>query len=245
MENWFTHFGTELLGTCFLILLGNGVVANVILRDTKGNKGGFIAITTGWALAVALAATISSALGGAAHLNPAVTIAVLTNGWKENVGDFCLLPIFLIGQLIGAILGQVIIDIFYIKHILHTAASGEGANVLGMHCTAPTYRNVALNFFAEFVGTVVLIVAILSIKKFYSNAGWMGPLFVGLTVFGIGLSLGGTTGYAINPVRDIVPRIVHQLLPIKNKASSDWSYSWIPVIAPLASGLVVGAAFLI
>ncbi|AHI52408.1 MIP/aquaporin family protein [Spiroplasma culicicola] len=245
MENWFIHFGTEILGTMLLIILGNGVVANIILKDTKGENGGWIAITAGWALAVILAATIASGLDGKAHLNPAVTIAMLINGWESNVGDLGLIPLFFIGQLIGAILGQIIVDIFYIKHITHTISSGAAANVLGMHSTGPTHRNVFLNFFAEFVGTAVLVCAIFATTVWFGLSGWMGPIFVGLTVFGIGLSLGGTTGYAINPIRDLAPRIVHQLLPVKGKVKSDWGYSWIPVAAPLTAGIVVGALFLI
>ncbi|AUB31625.1 MIP/aquaporin family protein [Spiroplasma floricola] len=245
MNDWFMHFGTELIGTMVLILLGNGVVANVVLKNTKGNNGGLIAITIGWAVAVILGATIASAMGGKAHLNPAVTIAMISNGWEKNVGSFYLLPLILLGQILGAILAQVILDIFYIKHITHTISENEPSMVLAMHSTGPTYRNIVLNFFSEFIGTAVLILAIFASATWFKTANFMGPIFVGIAVLAIGLSLGGTTGYAINPVRDLMPRIVYQCLPVKNKVKADWQYSWIPVAAPLAAGVIVGLLFLI
>ncbi|WP_339020177.1 MIP/aquaporin family protein [Spiroplasma endosymbiont of Atherix ibis] len=245
MNDWFMNFGTELIGTMILILLGNGVVANVFLKNTKGNNGGFLSITIGWAVAVILGATISSAMGGKAHLNPAVTLAMLSNGWEKNVGSFGLLPLFFVGQIIGAILAQVILDIFYIKHITHTISEKQPENVLAMHSTGPTYRNIILNFFSEFIGTVVLVLAIFATINWFKFYNFMGPIFVGITVLGIGLALGGTTGYAINPVRDLIPRVVYQFLPVKNKVKADWQYSWIPVVAPLFAGVIVGLLFLI
>lgn len=245
MENWFMHFGTEMLGTMLLIILGNGVVANVILKDTKGNNAGWISITAGWSLAVIMGASISSAMGGKAHLNPAVTVGMIVNGWEANVGHFGLIPIFFVGQIAGALVGQVIVDLFYIKHITHTLSSEDKGAVLGMHSTGPTNKNILINLFSEFIGTAVLLTAVFATTQWFTTSGWMGPIFVGLAVFAVGLSLGGTTGYAINPVRDLVPRLVHQCLPIKGKGTSDWSYGWIPVVAPVLAGVVVGALFLI
>ncbi|AKU79792.1 MIP/aquaporin family protein [Spiroplasma turonicum] len=245
MENWFTHFGTELLGTFILIILGNGIVANVVLKNTKGNNAGWLSITIGWSFAVIIGATIASALKGAAHLNPAVTIAFVVNGWEKNIGSLGLIPIFIIGQLIGAILAQIVIDIFYIKHITNSISDNKNNNVLAMHSTGPQYRNIFSNFFCEFFATLILVVGIFSLSNWFSSATWMGPIFVGFIVLAIGLSLGGTTGYAINPFRDLCPRIVHQLLPLKGKSNSDWSYSWIPVVAPMLAGIMGGALFLI
>ncbi|ARU90865.1 glycerol uptake facilitator protein [Spiroplasma clarkii] len=245
MDNWLTYFMTETLGTMLLIVLGNGVVANIVLKNTKGNNGGWIAITAGWSFAVMLGATVSVALGGDAHLNPAVTMAMIVNGWESNVGHFGLIPIMLVGQILGAIVGQIIVDLFYIKHIHQTITEKEEGLVLAIHSTGPTYKNTFINCFCEFIGTSVLLVAIMATSAQFTDAGWMGPIFVGLAVFAIGLSLGGTTGYAINPVRDLAPRLVHQFLPVKGKGSSDWKYSWIPVVAPLLAGCVIGALFLI
>ncbi|QEH61357.1 glycerol uptake facilitator protein [Spiroplasma chinense] len=244
MDNWLTYFSTELLGTMILIVLGNGVVANIVLKGTKGNNSGWIAISAGWGFAVTVGATISSALGGVAHLNPAVTIAMLISGWKQNIGPFSALPLILLGQVCGAIIGQIIVDIFYVKHINDTLSSDEKNNVLAMHATIPTHRNAFVNVFCEFIATAVLIATIMATRNWFGQSDWMGPIIVGVCVIAIGLSLGGTTGYAINPVRDLIPRIVHQLLPIKGKGKSDWKYSWIPVVGPILAGLVIGAAFI-
>lgn len=239
------HFGLELFGTMLLILLGNGVVANTILKNTKGNSQGFLAITTGWGFAVLIGAMCSINLKGVGHLNPAVTVAfVIQHTWFDNNGWF-LLPAILLGQIAGAFIGQVIVDIFYWKHMKDTVVENEDF-ILAMHSTIPTKRCSYLNIFCEFIGTFVLVAAILSIGKFsdFSLGNW-GPMFVALTVFAIGLSLGGTTGYAINPVRDLIPRIVHFILPLKNKGKSDWSYSWIPVVGPIAGGATASLIFLL
>lgn len=242
-ELFFQHFGLELFGTMLLIILGNGVVANILLKNTKENGQGFFAITAGWGFAVLVGAMASSALKGVAHLNPAVTFAmVVQQTWFVSNGWF-LLPALLLGQIAGALIGQIIIDIFYWKHIKDTVNNNSDF-ILAVHATAPTHRNTFFNFFGEFIGTFVLIAAILAISK-YGGLGVWTPLFVGLTVFRIGLSLGGTTGYAINPVRDLIPRIVHFVLPLKNKGYSDWNYSWIPIVAPTCAGLATGAIFLL
>ncbi len=162
----------------------------------------------------------------------------ITNGWF-------LLPVLLLEQIVGAIIGQIIVDVFYWKHIKDTVTDNPDF-ILAIHAKGPTYHNPFFNFFAEFIGTFVLIATILTIGKYSSgNLGAWTPLFVGLTVFGIGLSLGGTTGYTINPVRDLIPWIIHFVLPLKNKGTSDWSYSWIPVIAPIIAGIVTSGIFLL
>ncbi|PPE05912.1 MIP/aquaporin family protein [Williamsoniiplasma lucivorax] len=248
-----THFLTEFLGTMLLIILGNAVVANVVLKNTKGYKTQFVMIALGWGIAVAVGATIATALGGKAHLNPAVTMAMVVNGWEKGVGEWNLLPIILIAQFLGAIVGQIIVDLFYFDHIKQYFSKETGdfgtKSVLGMHATGPQTRTIWVNFFSEFVGTAVLITFILSIGKIAALPSFVGPLLVGMTVLGIGCSLSGTTGYAINPFRDLSPRIVYQLLiflPFANREEkADWSYGWIPVVAPLCAGAVVGALFLI
>jgi len=188
----------------------------------------------------------SSALKGVAHLNPAVTIATVVQHTYYDTNGWFLLPAFLLGQTVGAILGQVIINIFYWKHIKDTIVEAPNL-VLAMHSTGPQHRNPFLNFFSEFIGTFILIAGILAIGQFpatFALGSW-APLFVALIVFGIGLSLGGTTGYAINPIRDLAPRIVHFVMPLKGKAKSDWNYAWIPVAAPLTAAAVCSAIFLV
>ncbi len=242
-----TVFLTELFGTMILVMIGNGIVANSILKGTKGENAGWLAITIGWGFAVTIAATISSALGGMAHLNPAVTLAFVVNNWTTNVGGWELLPIFLIAQTLGAIIGQIILDIIYMNHIHVSHSEKRGDLVLAMHSTGPTNRNVFSNLFTEFIATAVLVAAILSTSRgWLQDFEFMGPILVGIVVIGIGLGFGGTTGYAINPARDLGPRIVHQLIPYNKavKVKSDWSYSWIPIVAPSLGGIVIGAVFL-
>ncbi len=226
-------FISELTGTALLIILGDGVVANIVLSKTKGFGGGFLAIAIGWSMAVFVGVYVSAASSGA-HLNPAVTIALAYAGkfnW-ENV------PLYIAAQFIGAMLGAFIVWLAYKQHFDDT----EDANAkLGVFCTAPAKRNRSHNFVTEFIGTFVFVFAVLFITKSSSSLGSLDALPVALLVLGIGLSLGGPTGYAINPVRDLGPRIVHFLLPIHNKRDSDWGYSWIPVVAPITGGLL--AAF--
>lgn len=237
---------TELFGTMLLIILGNGIVANVVLKGTKGQNAGWISITAGWGFAVFVAAMISSALGGVAHLNPAVTImsAISSKSWgfanvTSGFKGAGLFFVVLIVQLIGAMLGQIVVDILHLNHIKLTKQDQDfQTRFLAIHSTGATQKSISLNFLMEFVGTAVLLFAIIGVWK--SSFSSFGPLAVGLAVFSIGLSLGGTTGYAINPARDLGPRIVHALLPCKEKGSSDWKYSWIPVASPVSAAIVVG-----
>lgn len=226
-----TIFFAELVGTLILILLGDGVVANVVLKNSKGNGSGWIVITTGWALAVAIPALIFGSYSGA-HFNPALTIALAFIGnvaWSQ-------VPIYFAGQFLGAFLGAALVFIFNYDQFKSTDNKGDK---LAVFCTGPAVRNTTINFICEVVGTFVLVFGILGMGAQNLTNG-MGTLFVGLLIWAIGLSLGGTTGYAINPARDLAPRIAHAILPIPNKGDSDWGYAWIPVIAPII-GAVLGA----
>lgn len=228
-----TPFISELVGTALLVLLGDGVVANVVLHKTKGNNGGLIAITFGWALAVFVAVFVATPSG--AHLNPAITIAFAAIGKF----DWALVPAYLLAQLIGSMIGASIVWIAYRQHFNHTE---DQASKLAVFCTSPSIRNPFDNILSEMIGTFVLIFGVLFITKAESSLGSLNALPVALLVFGIGLSLGGPTGYAINPARDLGPRLMHAILPIKNKGGSDWLYSWIPVAAPIV-GAVLAAFF--
>ena len=228
-----TAFIGEIVGTALLIVLGDGVVANVILSKTKGNNGGLIAITFGWSMAVFVGVYVSAAASGA-HLNPAVTIALAYAGKF----DWANVPMYIAAQFIGAMIGAFLVWLAYKQHFDET----EDASIqLGVFCTAPAKRSRLHNFITEFIGTFVFMFAVLSITKASSSLGSLDALPVALVVLAIGLSLGGPTGYAINPARDLGPRIMHFILPIKNKKDSDWGYSWIPVLAPIAGALL--AAF--
>ncbi|WFQ94556.1 MIP/aquaporin family protein [Mycoplasma feriruminatoris] len=243
---------TELFGTALLVLLGNGIVANVVLKGTKGQNAGWISITAGWGFAVFIAAGISAGLGGVAHLNPAVTIMFAIQAADKTFGlradaltkmsGVGLFFIVLLVQFIGAMLGSIFVDLLYWKHILSTKTDNDfQPRVLAIHSTGATNRAPILNFLMEFVGTVVLLVGIWGLTATKSSVfESVGPLAVGLLVFGIGLSLGGTTGYAINPARDLGPRLVHTFLPLKDKGSSEWSYSWIPGLGPVAAAVFIG-----
>ncbi|WP_346859581.1 MIP/aquaporin family protein [uncultured Draconibacterium sp.] len=230
----------EFLGTFILILLGNGVVANVNLDKTYGNGGGLIVITAGWGMAVYVAVLATSDLSGA-HLNPAVTVGLALAGLFDWIN---VIP-FVLAQILGAMLGATTVYMFFKKHFKLTKTAGMKKSAF---CTAPAIRDTRNNLFSEFIGTFVLIFAVLLIslpQLEYENLGSghvglgsLGALPVALVVFSIGMSLGGTTGYAINPARDFGPRIVHALLPIDDKDDTDWKYAWIPIVGPLA-----GAAF--
>ena len=232
----------EVIGTMILILLGDGVVANVLLERSKGQNGGWIVITAGWAIAVTVAVYIVGRISGA-HLNPAVTIALATIGsfpWAD-------VPAYVGAQMLGAILGATLVWLMYLPHWRVT--TDQGAK-LGIFCTAPAIRHTAANLFSEMLGTAILLFGILAIAanaqtlakpgdvdlSFVFSRG-LQPMLVGVLVFGIGLSLGGPTGYAINPARDLGPRIAHAILPIAGKGGSDWAYAWIPVVAPIAGGI--------
>ena len=231
-----SSFLPEFVGTAILIILGAGVVANVVLHKTKGNNSGWIVITFGWAMAVYMGVTASLALGGKGHLNPAVTIAiaVITDFDKSEI-----LP-FIAGQFAGALFSSVIVWLAYKQHFDET---NEGDSKLAVFCTAPAIRNTGWNLITEIIGTFVLVLGASLLSKPGSNTGSLGALPVGLLVLAIGLSLGGPTGYAINPARDLGPRIAHFILPIKNKRDSNWGYSWIPVIGPIIGALIAAYIF--
>lgn len=224
----------EILGTALVITLGNGVVANVILHKTKGNNGGLMAITLGWAMAVFVGVLASANISGA-HLNPAVTVGLAVIGKFQ----WALVPGYMLAQLIGSIIGALLVWIIYRQHFDETK---DAAINLAVFSTAPSIRNAQHNFTAEFLATFIFMLTILLITKSSNSLGSLDALPVALVVLGVGLGLGGPTGYAINPVRDLGPRIMHSILPIKHKGTSDWQYSWVPVFAPLA-GAITAAVF--
>jgi glycerol uptake facilitator protein len=232
----------EAIGTMMLVVLGDGVVANVVLTGTKGEKSGWIVITTGWGVAVAIAVYAVGRISGA-HLNPAVTIALATIGsfsWTE-------VPGYVAAQMVGAFAGAVIVWIAYLPH---WRATSDSVGKLAVFATGPAIRDTVGNLASEIVGTAALLFGILAIagnaqmlarpgdvnlSSVFSHG--LQPLLVGVLVLGIGLSLGGPTGYAINPARDLGPRIAHALLPIPGKGDSDWSYAWIPIVGPIIGGI--------
>ena len=226
----------EFIGTMLLIIMGDGVVANVVLNKTKGNNGGWIVITFGWALAVFLGVYVSTSLGGSGHLNPAVTIAMTV---FDNF-DSKLLPVYILAQFAGALTGAIIVWLAYKQHFDST---DDKDGKLAVFCNAPAIRGYGYNLITEIIGTFVLVFGAMAMSKPASTLGTLDALPVGLLILGIGLSLGGPTGYAINPARDLGPRIVHFILPIKNKRDSDWGYSWIPVVGPIIGGLLAAYLF--
>lgn len=237
-------FLAEFLGTALLLLLGNGVVANVVLNKTKGNSSGWIVITTGWALAVFVGVVLAGPYSGA-HLNPAVTITLALAGKFE----WSQVPLFIAAQMLGAMAGALAVWLNYKDHLDETPDNGLQRAVF---CTEPAIRKTGRNFICEVTGTFVLMVTIFNFTnaelgpdKTPIGLGSLGALPVALLVWSIGLSLGGTTGYAINPARDMGPRIMHALLPIKGKAGSDWAYAWVPVAGPLAGGALAAALYLL
>jgi glycerol uptake facilitator protein len=229
-----TAFTSELTGTALLILLGDGVVANVVLNKTYGFNSGWIVITMGWAMAVFTGVFVSASASGA-HLNPAVTIALAV------IGKFSwsLVPTYILAQMLGAMIGALLVWISYKQHF---DATENTSSKLAVFCTAPAIRNARHNLVTEIIGTFAFVLAVLFIAAPADKLGSLDALPVALLVLGIGLSMGGATGYAINPARDLGPRIMHAILPIKNKGTSDWKHSWIPVAGPLTGGLL--AAFL-
>ena len=230
-----TPFLSEFTGTSLLIILGDGVVANVVLNKTKGSNSGWIVITFGWAIAV-FVGVYTSAVSSGAHLNPAITLAFAALGKIE----WSVVPSYIVAQLLGAMVGATIVWITYRQHFAQT----EDADAkLAVFCTGPAIRSVADNLVSEVIGTFVLVFGALHIASPASSLGAVDALPVALLVLGIGLSLGGTTGYAINPARDLGPRLMHFILPIPQKRNSDWSYAWIPVAGPVIGGLLAALLF--
>lgn len=229
-------FGAEVIGTAILILLGDGVVAATLLVKSKAQNSGWIVIAWGWAMAVMVGAFAVGQFSGA-HLNPALTIGLAAIGNAEW-GD---VPAYIAGQFLGAFIGAVLVWAAYLAHWRETEDPGLK---LAVFCTAPAYRNFGLNCVTEIIGTFLLVFGILAIGANPDTAATgLVPLLVGLLVLAIGLSLGGPTGYAINPARDLAPRIAHAILPIPGKGSSDWAYSWVPVVAPIIGALLGAFAF--
>jgi glycerol uptake facilitator protein len=236
----------EFIGTMLLIILGDGVVAGVLLRNSKAENSGWIVITFGWGMAVAIAVYCVGQFSGA-HINPAVTIGFAVTG-QLPLAD--VIP-YIIAQFLGAFVGAVIVWLAYLPHWAET--EDEGLK-LGVFCTAPAIYNTPANVITEIIGTFVLVFGVSGIV---ANAGAVGgqaatvigsginPLLVGLLVLGIGLSLGGPTGYAINPARDLGPRIAHAVLPIAGKGGNDWGYAWIPVVAPIIGGILGAVTWII
>jgi glycerol uptake facilitator protein len=227
----------EFIGTMLLMIMGDGVVANVVLNKTKGNNSGWIVITFGWAMAVFLGVFASTTLGGGGHLNPAVTIAMAA--FNADF-DSSLLPVYIGAQFAGAITGAIIVWLAYKQHF---DATDDKDGKLAVFCTGPAIRNPIYNLLTEIIGTFVLVLGALAMSKPASSLGTLDALPVALLVLGIGLSLGGPTGYAINPARDLSPRIAHFILPIRNKRDSDWGYSWIPVVGPVIGALIAAYLF--
>jgi glycerol uptake facilitator protein len=222
----------EILGTMLLILLGDGVVAGVLLNKSKAQNSGWIVITTAWAFAVFVGVLAGGPLSGA-HINPAVTIGLAVAGvtpWGE-------VPIYIVGQFIGAMLGALLVWIHYLPHWAVTEDKGLK---LAVFSTGPAIRSTGANLISEVIGTFALMIGVLMIGVYTIDMGAISPLAVALLVWVIGLALGGTTGYAINPARDLGPRIMHAILPIAGKGESDWGYSWIPVVGPIL-GAIIGS----
>lgn len=230
MEN----FLAEMLGTMILIILGDGVVANVVLNKTKAQNSGWIVITTGWALGVTIPVFIFGTISGA-HFNPAVTLGLAAIG-KFPWGS---IPSYLTAQFVGGFLGAVIVWVFYRPHF---EATEDKDAKLGVFCTGPAIKDTASNFISEVIGTFILVFGILGIANTPMVDG-LAPIVVGGIVWAVGLTLGGTTGYAINPARDLGPRIAHQILPIPDKRDSDWGYAWIPVVAPILGGIIAAVSY--
>jgi glycerol uptake facilitator protein len=233
-----TVFLSETLGTAILLLLGAGVVANAILPKTKGHGGGWLLINFGWGLAVFAGVYVAYQSG--AHLNFAVTVGLLANGAEEYAPGVAVTAmstlVYLAGEMLGAFLGAVLAWVAYKNHFDEQADPGVK---LGVFSTGPEIRSYGWNFMTEVIGTFVLVFVIIA---FGATPSGLGPLAVALLVVGIGASLGGPTGYAINPNRDLGPRIAHAILPIPGKGSSDWGYSWVPVLGPIVGGAIAGVA---
>ena len=235
----------EIFGTALLILLGDGVVAGVLLAKSKAQNAGWIVITFAWAFAVFVGVIVAGPVSGA-HLNPAVTVGLAVNGttpWDQ-------VPFYLVGQFIGAFIGAILVTLHYWPHWKETEDPGLK---LAVFSTGPAIRNTPLNFVSEVIGTFVLVFVILAfgtngsadgMQLAAGGLGSLGALPVAFLVLVIGLALGGTTGYAINPARDLGPRIIHAILPIPGKGDSDWAYSWIPVVGPIVGGVLAAVVYI-
>jgi glycerol uptake facilitator protein len=225
------QFIGEFIGTALLILLGDGVVAGVLLKNSKAENAGWLTMTLGWALAVTMSVYVAGQASGA-HLNPAITIALAMTGQFKSE----LVGTYIFAQMSGAILGGILV---YLHYLPHWAKTDNPSLKLGVFCTAPAERHTVGNIISEFIGTFVLLFGLSALGANEFAAG-VNPLAVGGLIAAIGLCLGGTTGWAINPARDLGPRIAHAILPIPGKGGSDWGYAWIPVVAPIL-GAILGA----
>lgn len=225
----------EIIGTLILVLLGDGVVAGVSLRKSKAEGAGWVAITLGWGAAVTIGAYAAGYMSFA-HLNPAVTIGMAIAG---NIGWNMVVP-YILGQMIGAILGAILLYIHYYPHWKETE---DPAAILGTFATGPAIRSLGANLISEIIGTFMLVFALLAFGMNKFGKG-LNPIAVGILILVIGLSLGGTTGYAINPARDLGPRLAHAFLPIPNKGDSDWGYAWVPVLGPIIGGSLAALLFM-
>ena len=230
-----TPFVAEFLGTAFIIIIGNGVVANVVLPKTKGNNGGLISIVLGWMIAVFVGVYMTADSSGA-HLNPAVTFALAAAGKF----DWSMVPMYILAQMLGAMFGAFIVWMIYKDHINE---AGSAADQLAIFSAGPSIRRLPQNFITETLATLVFILGILFIQPADNNLGALSALPVALLVGGIGFGLGGPTGWAINPARDLGPRMMHFLLPMKGKGSSDWSYAPVPVFGPIVGGILAGIIY--
>jgi glycerol uptake facilitator protein len=230
-------FFAEFFGTAMIIVFGGGVVSNVVLKSTKGNNGGWIVITFGWAVGVFTGVLIAAPVSGA-HLNPAVTLAlVLAHKFSP-----ALMPLYFSGQLLGAMFGAFLVWLAYKKHF---DATDDPDLKLAVFCTSPNIRSYWYNILTEVIGTYVLALAVLYMAEPEVGLGSLNALPVAIVVLGIGLSLGGPTGYAINPARDLGPRIMHYFLPIPHKRDSDWKYSWVPVLGPMIGAAIAAGMFVL
>jgi len=239
-----SEFTAEFIGTMILVLLGDGVVANVCLKGTKGHDGGWIVITMGWGLAVFTAVVVSGQFSGA-HINPAVTVGLAA----VKLFPLAKVPLFITAQLLGGAAGAFLVWLFYRDH--YDISTDQGV-ILATFATGPEIRKPVSNIISEIIGTFVLIMAVLyasapkvtvGTEEIKVGMGALGAIPVAFVVMAIGLSLGGTTGYAINPARDLGPRLIHQLVPIKHKGASDWGYSWIPVVGPIFGALLAALVY--
>lgn len=241
MNDVFVKCLFEFIGTAILVLFGDGVVASNCLKKSKGENGGWVVITLAWGLAVMLGVFISGPYSGA-HLNPAVTLGLAATG----TFSWSLVVPYIVAQMLGGFVGAVLVYAFYKDHY---DATDDPAVKLGTFCTAPAIRNYGRNLFSEILGTFVLVFVILALSIQGNTPevgmGALGAFPVAMLIVALGMSLGGTTGYAINPARDLAPRIAHAVLPIKGKGSSDWAYSWVPVLGPVIGGFLAAGLYCI